>query len=217
MAYQFLRCDEEGPVATITLNRPEKRNALSIALREELVSCLEELGKKERVKVVVLTGAGPSFCAGFDLGEFAGGKIEEILADAVTYHHKVYSFSKPLIAAINGPALAGGMDLAAMCDIRIASEEASFGQPQVRMGISAAYDLIRTVVPESVARELCLTGRKMDSQEALNIGLVSKLIPRERLIEEALNMAKLVAENKASLTTKKQFLKEQPKLFESDD
>ena len=217
MDYQFMKCEEEDAVAIITLNRPEKRNALSIALREELVRCLEELEKKEEVKVVVLTGAGPSFCAGFDLKEFAEGNMEKILTDAVTYHRKVYTFSKPLIAAVNGPALAGGMDLAVMCDIRIASKEAFFGQPQVRMGISAAYDLIRTVIPETVARELCLTGRQMDAQEALSLGLISSTVPGEKLMEEALGAAKVVAGNKASLATKKQFLKEQPKLFEAID
>lgn len=215
MAYQFLKCEEQEGIAVITLNRPEKRNALSTALREEIVRCLEELEKQEGVKVLVLTGAGPSFCAGFDLSEFAGGKMEEIFAQAVIYHREVYTFSKPLIVAVNGPALAGGMDLAVMCDIRIASEAAVFGQPQVRMGVPAAYDLIRTVLSESVARELCLTGRRIDAQEASKLGLVSKVVPGEKLMEEALSLAREVAESGASQTMKGQFLKEQPKLFES--
>lgn len=213
MAYQFLKCEEQEGVAIMTLNRPEKRNALSTALREEIVRCLEELEKKEAVKVVVLTGAGPSFCAGFDLNEFATGKMEEILAQAVTYHHKVYTFSKPLIAAVNGPALAGGMDLAVMCDIRIASEAAAFGQPQVKMGILAAYDLIRTVIPEAAAKELCLTGRRMEAQEALKLGLVNRVVPGEKLMEKALSLAREVAGSGASQMMKGQFLKEQPKLF----
>jgi enoyl-CoA hydratase len=215
MAYKHLICEELEAVAIITLNRPEKRNALSIALREELVRCLDDLGKKKDVKAVVLTGAGPSFCAGFDLKEFAEGNTEKILTDAVAYHREVYTFAKPLIAAVNGPALAGGMDLALMCDMRMASKGVTFGQPQVSMGIPAAYNLIRTVLPEPTARELCLTGRQMDVKEALNLGLISKILPGEKLIDQALKTAQVVAGNKASLATKEQFIKEQPRLFES--
>lgn len=214
MAYKFLMYEEREAVAILTLNRPEKRNALSNALREEIVHCMEELEKKDEVKVAVLTGAGSSFCAGFDLKEFETGDIKTILTNAVAYHRKVYTFSKPLVAAINGPALAGGMDLAVMCDIRIASKRATFGQPQVSMGISALYSLIRTVIPETVTRELCLTGRQMNTKEALNLGLVNKVVSGEKLMDEAIMIAQLVAGNKASLTTKEQFLKEQPKLFE---
>lgn len=215
MVYKYLTCEEQEAVAIITLNRPEKRNALSIALREELVRCLDELRKKEDVKAVLITGAGPSFCAGFDLKEFTKENMKKILTDAVAYHREVYTFTKPLIAAINGPALAGGMDLALMCDMRIASEGVTFGQPQVSLGIPAAYSLIRTVLPESAARELCLTGRQMDVEEALNFGLISKIWPGEKLMDEALKTAKVVAANKATLATKEQFIREQPKLFES--
>jgi len=214
MSYQLLKYEETENVAIITLNRPQKHNALSTALREEITLCLEELEKYEEVKVVILTGAGPSFCAGFDLKEFSDGNIDGIFAQAAIYHHKVYNFSKPIIAAINGSALAGGMDLAAMCDIRIASEEASFGQPQVQMGIPAAYELIRTIIPEAAARELCLTGRRINAEEAKNIGLISKIVPGKKLMEEAINLGKLMAGNTAIQTTKGQFLKTQPKLFE---
>ncbi len=213
MGYELLLCERKEAVAIITLNRPEKRNALSSALREEIVRCLDELGADDAVKAVVLTGAGPSFCAGFDLGELASGDMDRIFTEARGYHRAVYTFPKPLIAAVNGPALAGGMDLAIMCDMRIASEGASFGQPQVRMGVAAAYDLIRTVLPEAVARELCLTGRRMDAQEALRLGFVNAVVSPDRLMEEAVGMAKSIAENRASPSTKLQFLKEQPPLF----
>lgn len=213
MGYRFLRCERKEAVAIVTLNRPEKRNALSIALREEIVKCLEELEGDETVKTVVLTGAGPSFCAGFDLSELSAGDMERIFSEARAYHRSVYTFPKPLIAAVNGPALAGGMDLAIMCDMRIASEVASFGQPQVRMGIVAAYDLIRTVLPEAVARDLCLTGRRMEPQEALRLGFVSAVVSPDRLMEEAVGVAQVVAENRTGLSTKRQFLEEQPPLF----
>lgn len=213
MDYQFLKCEEQEGLVVITLNRPDKRNALSIALREEIVRALEELENKEEVQAGVLTGAGPTFCAGFDLSEFTEENMEEIFAQAVTYHHKVYTFSKPLIAAVNGPALAGGMDLAIMCDVRIVSETAVFGQPQVRMGIPAAYDLIRTVLPEAMARELCLSGRRMDAQEALRLGLVNSVVVGEKLMDEVLNLARGVAGHKGGQITKGQFIKEQPDLF----
>lgn len=213
MDYQFLKCEEQEGLVVITLNRPDKRNALSIALREEIVRALEELENKEEVQAAVLTGAGPTFCAGFDLSEFTEENMEEIFAQAVTYHHKVYTFSKPLIAAVNGPALAGGMDLAIMCDVRIVSETAVFGQPQVRMGIPAAYDLIRTVLPEAMARELCLSGRRMDAQEALRLGLVNNVVAEEKLMDEVLSLARAVAEHKGGQITKGQFIKEQPDLF----
>jgi len=213
MAYQFLECEIMEEIAIIKLNRPEKRNALSTKLREEIVRCLEDLEGNDSVKVAILTGSGPSFCAGFDLKEFASGNMDEILAQARAYHQKVYTFKKPIIASINGPALAGGMDLAAMCDIRISSSEATFGQPQVRMGIPAAYDLIRTVLPEMTARELCLTGRVMAAEEALSVGFVCKVVPGEKLMDEAIKLAKEVAGSKANLATKGQIIKEQPRLF----
>ncbi len=213
MDYQFLKCEEQEGLDVITLNRPDKRNALSIALREEIVRALEEMENKEEVQAAVLTGAGPTFCAGFDLSEFTEENMEEIFAQAVTYHHKVYTFSKPLIAAVNGPALAGGMDLAIMCDVRIVSETAVFGQPQVRMGIPAAYDLIRTVLPEAMARELCLSGRRMDAQEALRLGLVNSVVAEEKLMDEVLSLARAVAEHKGGQIIKGQFIKEQPDLF----
>ena len=213
MAYQFLLCEEKEDLAIITLNRPEKRNALSKALREEIILILEDLEKNESVRVVVLTGAGPSFCAGFDLGELAGENAAEIFAGADAYHQKVYTFPKPLIGAVNGPALAGGMDLAVMCDIRVASEEASFGQPQVRAGIPVAYDLVRTVLPEVVVRDLCLTGRRLDAQEAWRVGLVKTVVSGERLMDEAFNLAREVAGNKGAPIMKRQFINRQPHLY----
>ncbi len=213
MTYQFLQCEQEENVATVTLNRPEKRNALSIALRHEIVHCLDELEKQEAIKVVILTGTGPAFCAGFDLSELAGGKMQEIFAQAVAYHRKVYTFPKPLIAAVNGPALAGGMDLAVMCDVRIAAETATFGQPQVRLGIAAAYDLIRTALPEAIARELCLSGRQMDAQEALRVGLVNRVVPGEKLLEETHKLAREIAASQASQAMKQHFLTAQLSLF----
>ncbi|MEN8161554.1 MAG: enoyl-CoA hydratase/isomerase family protein, partial [Myxococcota bacterium] len=139
MANALTILEEADGVAVLTLNRPDKRNALSRALREEIVQRLDALEKSEAVRAVVLTGAPPAFCAGFDRSEFAGGGMAEVFAEATEYHRRVYTFPKPLVAAVNGPALGGGCDLAAMCDFRLASNAAVFGQPQVRFGAAAVY------------------------------------------------------------------------------
>ncbi len=211
MGYEYLLVKEQEGVAVITLNRPDKRNALSAALRREIVASLEEMDKKDGIVSVVLTGAGPVFCAGFDLSEFQTGDMNDIFAQANVYHYKVYNFKKPIVAAVNGPALAGGMDLAIMCDFRIAVESAIFGQPQVKMGVPAAYDLVRTVLPEGVAREICLTGRRMLSDEALRLGLLNKIVSGDQLIEDATAMARETATSGAFV--KEMIIKSQPDLF----
>lgn len=211
MSYEYLLVKEQEGVAVITLNRPDKRNALSAALRREIVASLEEMDKKDGIVSVVLTGAGPVFCAGFDLSEFQTGNMDEIFAQANVYHHSVYNFKKPIIAAVNGPALAGGMDLAIMCDFRIAVASAQFGQPQVKMGVPAAFDLIKTVLPEGVAREICLTGRRMPADEALRLGLINRIVPDDRLIEDAVEMARETANSGALI--KDVIIKLQPELF----
>ena len=209
---EAVRYEVSDHIARITLNRPDKRNALSTALRQEIVSCLEELEGGDG-GAVVLTGAGSSFCAGFDLSEFTADNMEQIFSDATAYHRTVFTFPRPLIAAVNGNAYAGGMDLAMMCDIRIAAESASFGQPQVKMGIPAAFDLIRTLMPEAVAREICLTGRSLAAEEAKSLGLVNRIVPAGTLIEEAMLLAREVTANQAGGAMKKTFLSLQPDLF----
>ncbi len=131
----------DGPadgIATLTLNRPEKKNALSIALRDELSDALAALAADERVKAVVVTGAGDAFCAGFDLKEFQRvsepGFGDRLWASSDRYHRACLEFPLPMIAAVNGAALAGGFDLAVMCDIRIAAETARFGHPEITFG-----------------------------------------------------------------------------------
>ena len=207
---------EDGS-ALLTLNRPDKRNALSRALREEIVQQLEALAKSDGVRAVVLTGAGSVFCAGFDRTEFAAGGMEDVFAEAMEYHRRVYTFSKPLIAAVNGPALGGGCDLAAMCDFRLAATSASFGQPQVRFGAAAAYDLMRAVLGTGAAREMCLTGRTYDAEEALRIGLVNRVLAPEELVDAARTLARDVASlpKDVSEGAKRGFVAHQPRLFES--
>jgi len=203
-------------VAQLILNRPENKNALSKALRTALTAELTLLAEDDAVEAVILTGAGEVFCAGFDLKELSEGDSKAIFSEAANYHRVVHRFSKPLIAAINGPAIAGGMDLALMCDIRLGTEQASFGQPQVRFGIPAAYDLMVSVCDEATARYLCLTGNLIDSDTALARSILSERFSDSiQLLEEALNCAAMIAKSKSGKTSKAAFLARQPRLFES--
>jgi enoyl-CoA hydratase len=218
MAESQTRLEQSEGVALLTLNRPEKRNALSRALRQEIVQRLDGIEKDEVVRAVVLGGAGPAFCAGFDRSEFAGGdEMGEVFAESLEYHRRVYTFGKPLIAAVNGPALGGGCDLAAMCDFRLASRSAAFGQPQVRFGAPAAYELMRAVLGAGVAREMCLTGRRYDAQEALAIGLVNRVVEPEELTQVALGLGREIATLPDTMPgiAKQSFLAQQPRIFEA--
>lgn len=211
-----LRTEVKGDgVVLLTLDRPDRRNALNAELRGLLADTLARLATDESCRVVVLAGNGPTFCAGFDLDEIrAAASLETLFAEADAYHHAVHSFPKPIIAAIHGPAVAGGMDLALMCDLRIAGVGATFGQPQVKAGIPAAFDLVASVVAEPVARDICLTGRLFGATEALSMGMVNHLAEGDDLIEAALALATEIASSPASAAAKAQFLASQPQLFD---
>lgn len=202
-------------VARLTLNRPKSKNALSQALRAELVEQLAAIAADDAIEAVILTGTGDVFCAGFDLKELAAEDRLATFAEAANYHRVVHRFPKPLIAAVNGPALAGGMDLALMCDIRLGTIHARFGQPQVRFGIPAAYELVASICDEGTARYLCLTGDIIDSGTALARGiLATRFQDNEQLQQESLNCAVAIVESKTGSATKSAFLARQPSLFE---
>jgi enoyl-CoA hydratase/carnithine racemase len=199
MSYDLLLLDRQDTVATVTLNRPEKRNALSAALRAEVADLFTELDADDSVRAVVLTGSGSAFCAGFDLTEFdqSGDVVAQFAADPENpfhFHEVLGIFSKPLVGAINGPAFAGGFDVAAQCDVRIASEDAVFGHPEIKFGAPTLVTQLSSIVGGAVARDLCLSGRRIDAAEALRIGLVMKVVPKEKLIAEAHAYAETVAE-----------------------
>ena len=182
-------------IATLILNRPDKRNALSIALRDAIDSTLLGWHDDPTVRVVIVTGAPPAFSAGFDLAEFQdAGLARQIRHSSARYHRTVWGFPKPTIAAVNGPALGGGFDLATLCDLRIASSGASFGHPEIKFGAPPLFTPLRWLVGDGVARDLCLTGRRIDAEEALRIGLVSRVVAPERLTDEALGVARQIAE-----------------------
>lgn len=201
-------------VAVLTLDRPEKRNALNRELRQALVESLHGLGVDDAVRTVVLTGAGSAFCAGFDLDELMSSDHHgSVFADAEAYHHAVHTFAKPLVAAIEGPAVAGGMDLALMCDVRVASSNARFGQPQVKLGVPASFELIRSIVSDPVARELCLTARVIGADEALEIGLINEMVAPGAALERAEALAFDIAEVAGAAAMKQMFVATQPPLF----
>ncbi len=204
MPYELLLLDRQDTVATVTLNRPEKRNALSAALRAEVADVFIELDADDSVREVILTGSGSAFCAGFDLTEFdqSGDVLAQFAENPENpfrFHKALGTFSKPLIGAINGPALAGGFDVAAQCDVRIASEEAVFGHPEIKFGAPTLVTQLSYIVGGAVARDLCLSGRRIDAAEAFRIGLVMKVVPKQELMAEAHAYAASVA--KAPLET----------------
>lgn len=197
MPYELLLVEIEGPVAVVALNRPEKRNALSIALRCEIDACLAAMEKDDGISVVIMTGRGSAFCAGFDLSEMRlddPEHVKRLNESSAAYHRRLMSFRKPLIAAVNGPALGGGLDLAVLCDMRISSEGATFGHPEIRFGSPVLFSALKDIIGGGLARELCLTGRRIGAAEALRIGLVNQLVPSGRLMDAANEVARSMAE-----------------------
>lgn len=213
-AYTTINIESDGTLALLTLNRPEKRNAISAAMIAELLSALDAI-EAGTDRVAILTGAGKAFCAGMDLDalkSLASHSSEENLADArrtAKLFRRLWSFPKPLIAVVNGAALAGGCGIAMLCDFTLAAPEAKFGYTEVRVGFIPALVSIflERQVGEKVARDLLLTGRVIDAAEARTMGLVTKLVPADELLPSARELAKtLVANSPGSLQATKRLL-----------
>jgi enoyl-CoA hydratase/carnithine racemase len=185
----------ENGVSTITLDRPHKKNALSVELREEVVDALAHLRSDDSVSCVVVTGEGDTFSAGFDLPEFAiddEGFQRHLWESSDRFHHGLLRFPLPLVAAVNGPALAGGFDLAVLCDLRIASSSARFGHPERSFG-DVVYGPLADLVGGSVARDLCLTGRTIGADEAYELHLVSRVVAPDELTTATKEWAERIA------------------------
>lgn len=195
MTPRTLRLAVQDRVATVTLCRPDRRNALSIELREELSAVLAGWREDPAIGAVVLTGEGAAFSAGFDLEEFGQPeRFDAILASSSRYHRDVWAFPKPVVAAVNGAAMGGGFDLACLCDLRLASPRASFGHPEIKFGAPPLFTPLRWIVGDGVARELCLTGRRIDAAEAHRVRLVSEVIPEGALLDRAVAVARGILE-----------------------
>lgn len=188
----MLRTAPEDGVVTLTMNRAEKKNALSIALRDELSDALDDLGGDETVKTAVVTGAGDVFSAGFDLREFQQPELtDQLWASSDRFHATVLRFPLPLVAAVNGPAIAGGFDLAVMSDVRVAADTARFSHPEIEFG-DVVYGPLHDIVGGGLARELCFTGRVVDAQEAKTLGLVSSVVPVGELAGEVTRFTDII-------------------------
>lgn len=196
MEFQTIGAEERPDcIGVITLDRPDKRNAISIRMRQEISACLESWRESPAIGAVIFTGGGAAFSAGFDLDEFRQPeRFGELFETSSRYHRDVWNFPKPVIAAVNGPAMGGGFDLATFCDIRLCSDNASFGHPEVKFGAPPLFTPLRWIVGDGPARELCLTGRRIGSQEAHRIGLVSEVVEQDKLLERALQLASTILE-----------------------
>jgi methylglutaconyl-CoA hydratase len=214
MAYTTIQLAIDSNVATVTLNRPDKRNAISYELIADLLAALDEIAKSS-AHVLILTGAGKAFCSGMDLENLkalTGRTPEQGLKDSETMarlFRSLYDFPKPTIAAVNGAAIAGGCGLATLCDFTLAVPEAKFGYTEVRIGFVPAIvsTFLLRQIGEKHARDLLLTGRIIDTAEAHRIGLINEAVAPEKLMPRALELAAQLMENSpASLISTKRLL-----------
>jgi methylglutaconyl-CoA hydratase len=214
MAYTTIKLAYDAGIATITLNRPEKRNAISFVLVEELQSALKEV-EQSPAQVVILTGAGKAFCAGMDLDELKGllGKTpEENAKDSKVMaglFRGLYEFPLPTIAAVNGAAVAGGTGIATMCDFTLAVPNAKFGYTEVRIGFVPAIvsSILVWQVGHKIARDLLLSGRTFDADDAYRWGLVNEVVEPDRLMDKAKSLAlELMQSSPSSLRATKKLI-----------
>lgn len=212
----LISIERRGDVAVVTLERPEKRNALSIEMRIELAEAFAALSSDESVGCIVLTGAGKAFCSGMDIAQFGGDRAnrERLVETSTVAFKAVGDSANPVVAAVNGPALAGGFALALLCDLRIAAPGATFGYPELPRGIPPSYAAARAVLPATVAQELCLTGRIVRAPEAQRLGIVREVAPTEAL-PRALALAERIAgmPRRAILETKRRTVLERRHLW----
>jgi len=199
-SYETILVERRGAVAIVTINRPEKRNALNIQTRAEGAAVLDELRADDSVRVVVLTGAGDkAFIAGADIAEFAERTAlqqREVMLDRSLFN-AIDGFPKPIIAMVNGYCLGGGCEVALACDLRIASDKASFGQPEINLGIipgGGGTQRLTRLVGEGKAMEMILSGDIINAETALSIGLANHVVPADQLETKTMEIANRMAE-----------------------
>jgi methylglutaconyl-CoA hydratase len=213
--YSTLTLSYEGPIAFVTLNRPDKRNAISYELIDDLLRALAEVEASSAL-ILILTGAGKAFCSGMDLDNLralTSRTEQENVADSQSMakmFRTLYEFPKVTIAAVNGPAIAGGCGLATLCDFTLASTEAKFGYTEVRIGFIPAIvsAFLLRQVGEKQARDLLLTGRIINAEDAYRLGLATEMVPPDRLMQRARDLAADLLQNSpASLLATKRLLR----------
>lgn len=197
MSYETILTEIRGRVALVTLNRPQALNALNSTLVAELNDALDGYDRDPGIGCVVITGSEKAFAAGADIKEMQGLSFPQTyLDDFITAWDKVGARRKPIVAAVAGFALGGGCELAMMCDFIIAAETAKFGQPEIKLGVmpgAGGTQRLTRYVGKAKAMEMCLTGRMMDAAEAERAGLVSRVVPADKLVEEAMAAAEKIA------------------------
>jgi enoyl-CoA hydratase/carnithine racemase len=197
--YEHILIEVDGTTARLNMNRPEKRNALSLAHMQELIDSLKAIGESKEVQVVVLGGNGPAFCAGHDLSEMVGRDPEfyrHLFDVCCELMETVQAIPQPVIAKVHGVATAAGCQLAATCDLVVASEEALFATPGVRIGLFCSTPMVALsrAIGQKKAMEMLLTGEFISAEEALAHGLVNKVVPAEELEAETQKLADKIAE-----------------------
>ena len=214
MKYETLLPVTSGHLSTITFNRPEKRNALSTQMIAELQTALDDI-EKTHTRVVILTATGKAFCAGIDLdllqaiARQSAAENQDDSRRIAKMFRKIWSYSRPIIAAVNGHALAGGCGIATLCDFTIAVPEAKFGYTEVKIGFLPAIVsvFLTRQVGEKRARDLLLTGRLIEAAEAKEMGLVNEIVPAERLMDRAHELAEtILSASPSSITRAKHLL-----------
>ena len=198
-SYDFLLVDHTAPVAVVTMNRPDRRNALSVGLMSDLIDCFTSIGKSSEVRVIILAANGPAFSSGHDLHELQDQTITEyrhvfdVCTELMTV---IQSIPQPVIAEVAGIASAAGCQLVATCDLAVAAEQASFATPGVRIGLFCTTPMVALTraIGRKRALEMLLTGRSLNAREAEQWGLVNKVVPAAQLREETRALAALIAE-----------------------
>ena len=213
----LLSIERRDAIALVTLRRPEKRNALSIDLRVELADAFGGMAENEGIGCIVLTGAGSAFCSGMDVTQFGGDAEhrERLVATSAAAFEAVGSSPHPVIAAVNGPALAGGFALALLCDLRVAAETATLGFPELPRGIPPSYAAARAALPPAVAAEVSLSGRAYEAREALRMGIVNEVVEEGAAQARALELAQGIATAPrfATAETKRRILLDRERSF----
>lgn len=199
MSYEMILVERRDRVGLVTLNRPKQLNALNDQLMDELGSALLEMDSDDTVGAIVITGNDKAFAAGADIGAMAQWSYMDVFKTGYITRNweTIRQIRKPVIAAVSGFALGGGCELAMMCDIVIAADTARFGQPEIKLGVipgAGGTQRLPRAVSKAKAMDLCLTARFMDAQEAERAGLVSRVVPAERVVQEALEAAATIAE-----------------------
>lgn len=199
MKYENILVEKRGAVGLITLHRPQALNALCDALAQEMTHAIETFDKDDAIGCMVLTGSEKAFAAGADIKEMAPKSYIDVMKeDFITANWEAPAKArKPIIAAVAGYALGGGCELAMMCDFILAADNAKFGQPEINLGVipgAGGTQRLTRFVGKSKAMEMCLTGRMMDAEEAERCGLVSRIVPLDELVGEALSVAEKIAE-----------------------